>query len=110
MNAPERFLLALGEFSTVLCIKLYRLGLESTPAAVPVLPCLDHEAMLHEGIEPHAAAYVQDRCGDLHEVVYIPDGKRIDVDTVSTLGERSQGAHEGLIGKIEPDQYLVLDD
>ena len=100
VNAPERFLLALGEFSTVLCIKLYRLGLESTPAAIPILPCLDHEAMLHEGIEPHAAAYVQDRGGDLHEVVYIPDGKRIDVDTVSTLGERSQGAHDRLIGEL----------
>ncbi len=100
MNSPERFLLALGEFSTVLCIKLYRLGLESTPAAIPILPCLDHEAMLHEGIEPHAAAYVQDRGGDLHEVVYIPDGKRIDVDTVSTLGERSQGAHDRLIGEL----------
>jgi hypothetical protein len=100
VNSPERFFLALGEFSTVLCIKLYRLGLESTPVAVPVLPCLDHEAMLHEGIDPHAAAYVQDRGGDLHEVVYIPDGKRIDVDTVSTLGERSQGAHDRLIGEL----------
>ena len=99
-NSPERFFRALGEFSTVLCIKLYRLGLESTPVAVPVLPCLDHEAMLHEGIEPHAAAYVQDRSGDLHEVVYIPDRKRIDVDTVSTLGERSQGAHDRLIGEL----------
>jgi hypothetical protein len=100
VNSPERFLLALGEFSTVLCIKLYRLGLESTPAAIPILPCLDHEAMLHEGIEPHAAAYVQDRGGDLHEVVYIPDRKRIDVDTVSTLGERSQSAHDRLIGEL----------
>jgi hypothetical protein len=99
VHSPERFLLALGEFSTVLCIKLYRLGLESTPA-VPVLPCLDHEAMLHEGIEPHTAAYVQDRGGDLHEVVYNPDGKRIDVDTVSTFGERSQGAHDRLIGEL----------
>jgi len=98
-NSPERFLQTLGEFATVLCIKLYRLGLESTPA-VPVLPCLDHEAMLHEGIEPHAAAYVQDRGGELHEVVYIPGERRIDVDTVSTLGERSQGAHDRLIGEL----------
>jgi hypothetical protein len=97
---PEEFFATLKEFSTILCIKLYRLSIESTPAAVPVLPCLDHEAMLHEGIEPHAAAYVEDRGGDLHEVVYIPGGKRIDVDTVSTLGERSQGAHDRLVGEL----------
>ena len=57
---------------------------------MPTLPCLDHEAMLHEGIAPHAAAYVQDAAsGDLHELVFIPAQRRIEIDTVSTWGEHS---------------------
>jgi hypothetical protein len=47
--------------------------------------------MLHEGIPPHAAAYVQDAAsGDLHELVLIPAQRRIDIDTVSTWGEYSE--------------------
>ena len=88
------------EFAAIQCIKLYRVGSGPSTPTVPMLPCLDHEAMLHEGIDPHAAAYVQDRGGELHEVVYTPDRRRIDVDTVSTLGERSQGAHDRLIGEL----------
>ena len=70
----------------ILVIKLYRLELER-PAALPRLPCLDHEAMLHEDIEPHAAAYVIDTTDNLHEVVYIPGPRRLEIDTVSTMGE-----------------------
>jgi hypothetical protein len=84
-----------------LCVKLYRLDLRETHAAVPILPCLDHEAMLHEGIDPHAAAYVEDRDGNLHEIVYIPDAGRIDVDTVSTLGECSADGHQRLVGALQ---------
>ena len=40
---------ALHPFGPVLAIKLYRLTLDPTPA-VPLLPCLDHEAMLHESV------------------------------------------------------------
>ena len=50
---------ALQPFGPVLAIKLYRLTLDPAPA-VPILPCLDHEAMLHESVAPHAAAYIQD--------------------------------------------------
>jgi hypothetical protein len=88
---------ALGEFGTLLSIKLYRLTLDP-PAAVPTLPCLDHEAMLHVGIAPHAAAYVQERAsGDVHEVVFVPGERRIEVDTVSTWGEQSPASHERLV-------------
>ena len=73
---------ALKPFGPVLAIKLYRLTLAPAPA-VPLLPCLDHEAMLHEIVAPHAAAYVQDASsGDLHELVFIPAQHRIEVDTV----------------------------
>ena len=55
----QPFIDSLGTFGTVLAIKLYRMQLEHPPG-VPVLPCLDHEAMLHDGIAPHTAADVQD--------------------------------------------------
>jgi hypothetical protein len=54
--------------------------------------------MLHETVAPHAAAYVQDASsGDLHELVFIPSSKRIEVDTVSTWGENSPASHERLL-------------
>lgn len=85
--ACQRFFDALSEVGTVLCVKLYRLQYEPDPP-VPVLPCLDHEAMLHEGITPHAAAYVQDRGpGHLHELVFVPAAGRIEIDPLSTWGE-----------------------
>ncbi len=93
------FLDVLNRFSAVLSVKLYRLTVEPPPP-VPVLPCLDHEAMLHEGIAPHAAAYLQDRSGDLHEVVFIPDEARLDVDVVSTLGECSDASRDELVANL----------
>jgi hypothetical protein len=105
MSAPERtldcqaFFDTLGTFVTVLAIKLYRLRI-AAPPAVPLLPCLDHEAMLHEGIAPHAAAYLQDGSGDLHEIVYVPDNRRIDVDLVSTRGEHSPESHAALVAAL----------
>lgn len=88
---------ALDPFGPILAVKLYRLTLD--PALpVPTLPCLDHEAMLHQVVAPHAAAYVQDRSsGDLHELVFTPARKRVDVDTVSTWGEYSPASHERLL-------------
>ena len=87
----------LRSFGPVLAIKLYRLTLDPAPA-VPVLPCLDHEAMLHATVPPHAAAYVQDASsGDLHELVFIPATQRIEVDTVSTWGEYSPDSHQRLL-------------
>jgi len=88
---------ALQPFGPVLAIKLYRLTLDPAPP-VPLLPCLDHEAMLHETVAPHAAAYLQDASsGDLHELVFIPAHKRIEIDTVSTWGEHSAASHQRLL-------------
>ena len=62
-----------------------------------MLPCLDHEAMLHEGIEPHMAVYVEETAtAELHELVFIPARRRIEIDTVSTWGESSPASHARL--------------
>lgn len=82
----------LNGLADVLAIKLYRLRLETAPP-VPMLPCLDHEAMLHEGIAPHAAAYVRDREGHLHEVVFTPDDHTVTLDVASTLHESTPEAN-----------------
>lgn len=88
-DAARRVLDGLAAFGPLLALKLYRMTIAPAPA-LPVLPCLDHEAMLHGGIAPHAAAYLRDRVsGDLHEIVCYPALGRIDLDTVSTWGESS---------------------
>ena len=87
---------ALRDFGPILAVKLYRIDRGEAPD-VPTLPCLDHEAMLHERIPPHAAAYVQETAsGDLHEVVIFPATRRLQIDTVSTWGEHSAESHERL--------------
>jgi hypothetical protein len=95
----QEFLGTLAGFAHVLAIKLYRLRLE-TPPPVPILPCLDHEAKLHEEVAPHVAAYIEDAAGDLHEITYVPDERRIDIDAVSTMGERSEGSHDRLLSAL----------
>jgi hypothetical protein len=91
---------ALRPFGPVLAVKLYRLTLDPAPT-VPILPCLDHEAMLHESVPPHAAAYLQDASsGDLHELVFVPSKRRIEVDTVSTWGENSAASHQRLLSML----------
>ena len=108
----ERVFETLSGFGRILAIKLYRL----TPSAarqVPVLPCLDHEAMLHEGIAPHAAAYIQESgSGDLHELVCIPAQRRIEIDTVSTWGEHSPESRArlmSLLGERLPEYRVRVD-
>ena len=107
----QRVFNALSDFGPLLSFKLYRLTLPDEPA-VPMLPCLDHEAMLHGGIPPHAAAYVQERAsGDLHELVCIPDTRLIEVDTVSTWGECSEASRTrllALLGSHLPDYRVAL--
>jgi len=54
--------------------------------------------MLHQRVDPHAAAYVQERAsGDLHEVAVIPARRRIQVDTISTWDECSPQSHRRLL-------------
>lgn len=84
----------------ILAVKLYRLALDP-PLHVPTLPCLDHEAMLHQTVPPHAAAYLQDReSGDIHEVVLVPAKRFVEIDTVSTWGESTPAACDRLVGII----------
>lgn len=88
---------ALTEVCLVRTIKLYRLRLDPAPR-VPILPCLDHEAMLHDGIPRHAAAYLEDLIShDLHEIVFIPARSLIEIDIVSTADEHSTSARERLV-------------
>ena len=91
---------ALSGFGAVLAIKLYRLSRGDTPD-LPTLPCLDHEAMLHSGIPPHTAAYVQETgSGDLHEVVWYPGTRRVQIDTVSTWGEHTAESRQRLMALV----------
>src|ERR1700752_3933672 len=86
----------LSAFGPVLAIKLYRITLDPVPA-VPILPCLDHEAMLHAGVAPHIATYLQDGAsGDIHELVFVPVKRRVELDTFSTWGEYSPDSHARL--------------
>ena len=98
-------------FGTVLSIKLYRVALQSAPR-VPSIPCLDHEAMLHQTAPPHVAAYLQEHgSGDFHEVAFYPDGRRISLDTISTLGECSPESHQRLkswLGKTFPEYRVTI--
>ena len=88
---------ALVEFGAVLAVKLYRLPRTIAPA-VPIIPCLDHEAMLHEHVDAHVAAYVQETSsGDMHEIVFFPRAHRLEIDTFSTWGEHSADSKERLI-------------
>jgi hypothetical protein len=99
-DAASTILRELSTFGRVLAIKLYRIRLEAPPP-VPILPCLDHEAQLHEGVSPHMAAYVQERAsGDIHEVVFIPARRRIEVDTFSTWGESTPQSRDRLLGTV----------
>ncbi|MDR1990731.1 MAG: hypothetical protein LBQ09_10940 [Acidobacteriaceae bacterium] len=105
----SQFFARLQGIADVLAIKLYRLRLDEAPL-VPILPCLDHEAMLHEGIAPHAAAYVRDREGHLHEVVYIPHDHRINLDIVSTLHESTPESRDRFRATLDtrfPDETVV---
>ena len=79
----------------MLALKQYRVNARSAADAIPMLPCLDHEALLHEGIAPHLAAYVRDNTDNLHEAVWTPKELRIDVDVASTMNE----IHAGIAGR-----------
>ena len=104
----HRFLNALHEIGDVLALKQYRVTIDPAPA-VPILPCLDHEALLHEGIAPHLAAYVRDRAGNLHEAVWIPKELRVDVDVASTMDENtpeSQAKFLAALSRQFPDHQV----
>ena len=95
--ACQQFFDGLAEFCHIRSIKLYRLGFGPTPQ-VPILPCLDHEAKLHENIPPHAAAYVEGPdAANLHEIIFIPVRQLIEIDIASTADEHSDASHKQLV-------------
>ena len=99
-EAVSRFFAELASICRLRAIKLYRLRVDVV-AAVPRLPCLDHEAVLHEDIAPHAAAYVEDpETGELHELVLTPSRCRIDVDPASTLHEHTEAGQTGFVARL----------
>ena len=99
-NACEGFLRSISEFARVHAVKLYRLPVP-LPDSVPLLPCLDHEAMLHENISPHAAMYIEDLdSGGLHEVVCVPGRRHIEIDIVSTFAEHTAESHAHLLRRL----------
>ena len=96
----QRFLDSLAQIYSIRSIKLYRLKLDPLPP-VPILPCLDHEAMLHEAIPPHAAAYVEDpESHDLHEIVVVPARGLIEIDVASTAEEHSVGSRPQVVREL----------
>ncbi len=96
----RRFLDTVSQFARVHAVKLYRLP-AALPERVPRLPCLDHEARLHENISPHAAMYIEDRDGGgLHEVVWVPERRHIEIDVVSTADEHTPAAHARLLERL----------
>ena len=110
--ACREFLDALSAFARLHAVKMYRVAVPLSEP-VPVLPCLDHEAKLHEGIPPHAAAYIEDiDGGGLHEVVCVPSRRRIEVDVVSTAGEHTEASHARLVERLRrrfPRHRIVID-
>ncbi len=102
---------AVRAFADLRAIKLYRLEVPFDPP-VPSLPCLDHEAMLHEGIAPHVAAYVETHDdGELHEIVLIPSRRRVEIDTASTVHAHTPEGRERLLGRLReqcPDWTLSV--
>src|SRR5262245_6654048 len=96
----QQFIDKLYEFSKIHALKLYRVQVDAPPR-VPTLPCLDHEALLHEAISPHAAAYVEDTRGSLHEVVFVPDERKVFLDVVSTMGECTDDGRERALAELK---------
>ena len=99
--ACQRFFDGLTELCVVRSLKIYRFNLDPVPR-VPVLPCLDHEAMLHEGIPRHASAYVEDRAsGDIFEILFVPADSLVELDIVSAADEHSPRSRERLMGQLK---------
>ena len=107
----SRFFAGLAAFARLRAVKLYRLRVD-VGVAVPSLPCLDHEAVLHEGAAPRAAAYVEDPdTGELHELLLIPSRRRIEVDPASTLHEHTEAGQAQFIARLRarfPDHAVVV--
>ncbi len=102
----------LGACGTVLALKIYRIGVDPAGFKIPVLPCLDHEAMLHQRVAPHVSVYLlEPTLSEIHEVTLYPARRLLQIDTVSTLGEFSGVSHARLVEKLRsefPDYRLEV--
>jgi hypothetical protein len=102
----------LGACGTILAVKIYRVDLDGTSLRLPVLPCLDHEAMLHQHVAPHISAYVLEPAqSEIHEVGVYPSRRWLQIDTVSTLGEFSGPSHARLLDTLKrefPDYRITV--
>ena len=105
----SQFFSDVASFAHLRVIKLYRLQVTQS---LPCIPCLDHEAMLHEGVAPHAAAYVEDReTGEIHEIVLTPLRLLVEIDNASTLQEYTEGVEASLMERLQdirPDLKYVV--
>ncbi len=94
-------LVRLASCGTVLALKIYRVQTGTAGQTLPVLPCLDHEAMLHQHVAPHVSAYMlETTLSGIHEVGIYPATHRMQIDTVSTLGEFSEASHQQLVADL----------
>ncbi len=97
---------------TLLALKVYRVDVGNEDLDVPVLPCLDHEALLHQHVSPHISAYLSRSTPPvIHEVGVYPAERRIVVDTVSTFGEFTDAAHVALLEMLRrefPDHRVTV--
>jgi len=93
------FLAGLAREHVVFCGKVYRI--DAAPFALPLIPCLDHEAMLQGSAAPHLSVYVEDPEHDLHEVTLYPSDQRVWVDVGATLAETSVGARQRLLTRLK---------
>jgi hypothetical protein len=107
---PE--LIRLGRCGTVLALKFYRVSAERASSQWPVLPCLDHEAMLHQHVAPHVSAYVlEPTLTEIHEIGLYPAKRRVVIDRISTIGEFSELSYERLLATIHvqfPDYRITV--
>ena len=91
----------LAACGTVLALKIYRVQADAAALNFPVLPCLDHEALLHQHVAPHLSVYLlEPTLSEIHEVGIYPAERRLNIDTVSTLGEFSSASHERLVATL----------
>jgi len=94
----------LSACGTLLAVKVYRVQVSPVEFKVPILPCLDHEAMLHHHVAAHVSVYLlEPTLSEIHEVGVYPSRRLLQIDTVSTLGEFSGVSHARLVDKLRSE-------
>jgi hypothetical protein len=94
-GACRLFITLLARDHELLAVKSYRVALRA-PLELPIIPCLDHEATIHERTDPHISVYLRDRRDALHELTYYPEQCRIVLPSDSTLGDYDERARREL--------------